>query len=94
MRIDCFLFPSNVLYSFHKYFLIVYHAQSTVLVTAEEAKGEKASRAFPQDGHGQSVWESVAGPPLEKNAECGRVEKVRRGTKLRIKACLTFKFDN
>lgn len=45
-RRDCFLFSSTVLYSFHKYYLIVYHVQSIVLVTVKEIKGKKTSSVF------------------------------------------------
>lgn len=77
MRIDCFLFPSNAPCSFQKYFSIVYHVQSTVLVTVEETKGGKTSSVFIQDGDGQCVWELVVGAPIEETAEWEGMEKVR-----------------
>lgn len=82
MRIDCFFFPLRYLYLFHKYYLIVYHVKSTVLVTVEEIEGVKTSSVFLQDGNERFVWKLVVAAPVKEIAEWEGLEKVRMRNKI------------
>lgn len=77
LRVDGFVFPSNVLYSCHKYHLTVYHKPSTVVVTVEETQGKKIE-CFPSRWR----WDLVAGVPEEELMNEKDWRKSGQGTKL------------